>query len=51
MGNAEAAFQRLKTAIDLQPRNRYLARADSDFAGVREYSPLASLLHPTGPHR
>jgi tetratricopeptide (TPR) repeat protein len=44
-GNASAAFERLKTAIDLQPRNRILARSDPDFAGILEYPPLASLLH------
>ncbi len=44
LGNAEAAYERLKTAIELQPRNRYLARGDSDFAGMLEYAPMASLL-------
>jgi tetratricopeptide (TPR) repeat protein len=44
LGNAQAAYERLKTAIDLEPRNRYLARSDSDFAGILDYAPLASLL-------
>jgi tetratricopeptide (TPR) repeat protein len=43
-GNAQAAYERLKTAISLQPRNRPQARSDADFAGVRDYPPLASLL-------
>ena len=44
-GNPEAAYQRLKSAIELEPRNRLRARADADFSGVLEYPPLASLLH------
>jgi len=43
-GNPQGAYERLKTAIDLQPRNRILARGDADFAGILEYPPLASLL-------
>jgi tetratricopeptide (TPR) repeat protein len=43
-GNAQAAYERLKTAIDLEPRNRYLARGDADFAGILGYPPLVSLL-------
>lgn len=43
-GNPQAAYERLKTAIDLHPRNRILARTDADFAGILEYPPLASLL-------
>lgn len=45
LGNPQGAYERLKKAIDLQPRNRILARGDADFAGVLEYPPLASLLH------
>lgn len=44
-GNPQAAYERLKRAIDLQPRNRILARGDADFAGILEYPPLAMLLH------
>ena len=43
-GNPQGAYERLKRAIDLQPRNRILARSDADFAGVLEYPPMASLL-------
>jgi tetratricopeptide (TPR) repeat protein len=43
-GNPQAAYERLKTAIALQPRNRILARGDADFAGILGYPPLASLL-------
>ncbi|HZS52379.1 MAG TPA: hypothetical protein VFA54_16030 [Bryobacterales bacterium] len=43
-GNPQGAYERLKTAIHLQPRNRILARGDADFAGILEYPPLASLL-------
>jgi len=43
-GNSQEAYERLKTAIDLQPRNRILARGDADFAGILEYPPMASLL-------
>jgi tetratricopeptide (TPR) repeat protein len=44
-GNREGAYQRLRTAIELEPQNRARARADGDFAGVLEYHPLAVLLH------
>ena len=44
-GNAQGAYERLKTAIQLQPRNRILARGDADFSGVLDYHPLATLLH------
>ncbi len=44
-GNAAGAYESLKTAVALEPRNRYLARSDGDFAGVLGYPPLASLLH------
>ena len=43
-GNPQAAYEKLKKAIDLQPRNRILARGDADFAGILGYPPLASLL-------
>ncbi len=44
-GNPQGAYERLKTAIDLHPRNRILARSDPDFAGVLGFPPMASLLH------
>ena len=43
-GNPQGAYERLKTAIALQPRNRALARGDSDFIGILEYPPVALLL-------
>ena len=45
LGNAKSAYERLKTAIDLDPRNRMLARVDADFTSILEYPPVASLLH------
>jgi tetratricopeptide (TPR) repeat protein len=44
-GNREGAYQRLKTAIELEPQNRARARADGDFAGMLEYPPMVTLLH------
>lgn len=43
-GNPQGAYERLKTAIDLDPRNRILARGDADFAAILGYPPVASLL-------
>ncbi len=45
-GNIEAALETLKTAIDLEPRNRYLARNDSDFAALCEDPRYADLVYP-----
>jgi len=45
LGNAQGAYERLKTAIEIDPRNRILARGDADFTGILGYPPLASLLH------
>jgi len=50
-GNPEAACQRLKTAIELEPQNRLRARADADFAAVLDYPPVAALLHLERPAR
>ena len=44
-GDTAGAYDSLKAAVALEPRNRYLARGDPDFAGVLDYAPLASLLH------
>ncbi len=44
-GNPEGAYQRLKTAIELEPRNRLRARADADFLGILGYPPMVALLH------
>lgn len=43
-GNGPGAYESLKRAVEIQPRNRLLARTDADFAGVLDYQPLASLL-------
>jgi tetratricopeptide (TPR) repeat protein len=43
-GNPQGAYERLKTAIHLQPRNRILARGDADFSSILDYPPLAALL-------
>ena len=48
-GNSQGAYERLKAAIDLHPRNRILARSDPDFAGVLGFPPMASLLHLGSP--
>ena len=45
LGNPQGACERLRSAISLQPRNRFLARGDADFAAILEYPPLALLLH------
>jgi tetratricopeptide (TPR) repeat protein len=42
----EAALGNLKTAIDLEPRNRYLARNDADFAALNEDPRFADLAYP-----
>ena len=44
-GNPEGAYQRLKTAIELEPGNRQRARADTDFLGIMGYPPVVALLH------
>jgi tetratricopeptide (TPR) repeat protein len=43
-GNGQGAYESLKRAVEIQPRNRQLARTDADFAGVLDYAPLATLL-------
>jgi tetratricopeptide (TPR) repeat protein len=45
-GDSQAAYENLKRAIDLQPRNRLAARQDPDFAGVAAQIPFARLLYP-----
>ena len=45
-GNLQAAYENLKRAIDLQPRNRVAARQDTDFAGFVDKPPLDRLLFP-----
>lgn len=43
-GNLQVAYESLKTAIELQPRNRIAARQDADFAPFIHQAPLDRLL-------
>jgi tetratricopeptide (TPR) repeat protein len=43
-GDILRASQYLRRAIELQPRNRGLARNDPDFAGLLHQPPIAALL-------
>ncbi len=45
-GDVEGALGNLKAAIQLDPRNRYLARNDSDFAALYEDPRFADLVYP-----
>ena len=45
-GDIEGALENLKTAIDLEPRNRYLARNDRDFTALTEDPRFADLAYP-----
>ncbi len=45
-GEAEAAMENLKVAIDLRPENRYHARNDEDFAFLQEDPRFTELLYP-----
>jgi len=45
-GEAEAAMNNLKMAIDLRPENRYHARNDEDFAFLQEDPRFTELLYP-----
>ncbi len=45
-GNLRSAHANLKRAIELDPRNRSVARNDPDFAEIREMPPLVQLLYP-----
>jgi tetratricopeptide (TPR) repeat protein len=45
-GDLQGAYEHLKHAIDLQPRNRIAARQDADFAPLLNQSPLDRLLQP-----
>ena len=45
-GDLQGAYENLKRAIDLQPRNRLAARQDPDFAGVADQPAFVRLLHP-----
>jgi tetratricopeptide (TPR) repeat protein len=45
-GDVDAAHENLKRAIDLEPRNRILARQDADFAPLAHQPPFDVLLYP-----
>ncbi|HLY16599.1 MAG TPA: hypothetical protein VKR61_05215 [Bryobacteraceae bacterium] len=45
-GDLQPAYENLKRAIDLQPRNRLAARQDPDFAGMAEHQAFSRLLYP-----
>jgi tetratricopeptide (TPR) repeat protein len=45
-GDAQAAYDSLKRAIELQPRNRMVARQDSDLDGISHQPRIAKLLYP-----
>jgi tetratricopeptide (TPR) repeat protein len=45
-GEADAALEKLKFAIELRPENRYHARNDEDFAFLQEDPRFTELLYP-----
>jgi tetratricopeptide (TPR) repeat protein len=45
-GDAQGAYDSLKRAIELQPRNRMVARQDSDLDGISHQPRIAKLLYP-----
>lgn len=45
-GDAAGAYENLKRAIDLEPRNRLMARQDSDLAHLAGQPPFDALLYP-----
>ena len=45
-GDLDGAYENLKRAIELQPRNRILARQDADFAPLSHQPPLDQLIYP-----
>ena len=45
-GDASGAYDSLKRAIELQPRNRMVARQDSDFEGIANQPRFSRLLYP-----
>jgi tetratricopeptide (TPR) repeat protein len=45
-GDLQRAFEYLKRAIEIQPRNRIAARQDADFSGIANQPPLDRLLFP-----
>jgi len=45
-GDLASAYENLKSAIDLQPRNRLAARQDPDFAALADHPAFNRLLFP-----
>jgi len=45
-GDATNAYENLKRAIELEPRNRIMARQDADFAPLANQAPFDMLLYP-----
>jgi tetratricopeptide (TPR) repeat protein len=45
-GDPVSAYANLKRAIELEPRNRMLARQDADFAPLAHQPPFDALLYP-----
>ncbi len=45
-GDFSAAYENLRRAIELEPRNRIIARQDADFAHFANQPPFDSLLYP-----
>jgi tetratricopeptide (TPR) repeat protein len=45
-GDAQGAYDSLKRAIELQPRNRMVARQDSDLDGITHPPRISRLLYP-----
>lgn len=45
-GDLQGAYENLRRAIELQPRNRISARQDADFAAFVNSPPFDRLLHP-----
>jgi len=45
-GDAAGAYENLKRAIELEPRNRIMARQDADFSSIAGQPPFDALLYP-----
>jgi tetratricopeptide (TPR) repeat protein len=45
-GDVVNAFENLRRSIELEPRNRIIARQDADFGPLAHQSPFESLLYP-----
>ena len=45
-GDAAGAHEHLKRAIELEPKNRLMARQDADFAAIAGQAPFQALLYP-----